>query len=363
MSSLPQLYSTGSEACDHEKARLLLTKDKQSLAPKLFKFIVRNLPAAWLYASSSTIRDHVKGATDAEAAQKILTDALAKDEIVHKYKWVSKYQNQQEDEFSFQPMEPDLVPAMLREDADAFFTSPQYQELLPAHQTKLRQNMEGCIKAPPLKHDLTAVDKLPSQRLAKGLQTGIQVDEDLWQIIADLCTTQDGIHILPPIVALCIHRPELVISSPACKLTYDNFVKSAANKYKPDIHAWLKSNPLIVDWKEVVQGDELLRGVISTSIKHEVQSWIGAVAVNLMKSEMNLTRHSYESGTPSGTMTHAELITQLKKHHGLRAVLNYHDLCVAEQDDEKEREARKRAAQQTQKEKAEQAAMLKKIKK
>ena len=304
-------------------------------------------PRSFDHAVTLTHLEILKDATDAEAAQKILTDALAKDEIVHKYKWVSKYQNQQEDEFSFQPMEPDLVPAMLREDADAFFTSPQYQELLPAHQTKLRQNMEGCIKAPPLKHDLTAVDKLPSQRLAKGLQTGIQVDEDLWQIIADLCTTQDGIHILPPIVALCIHRPELVISSPACKLTYDNFVKSAANKYKPDIHAWLKSNPLIVDWKEVVQGDELLRGVIATCVKHEVQSWIAAVAINLMKSEMNITRHSYESGTPSGTMSHEALITQLKKHHRLRAVLNYFDLCAAEKEDEKEREARKRAAKQT----------------
>ena len=247
MSSLPQLYSTGSEGYDHEKARLLLTQDKLSLAPRLFKFIVRNLPAAWLYASSSTIRGQIKDATDAEAAQKIMTDALAKDETVAKYKWVSKYKHQQEDEFSFQPMEPNIVPAMLREDADAFFASPQYQELLPAHQTKLRQDMEGCIKAPPLKHDFTAIDKLPSQRLAKGLQTGIQVDEDLWQIIADLCTTHDGIHILPPLVALCIHRPELVISSPDCKLTYDKFVKAAANIYKPDIHAWLKSNPLIVD--------------------------------------------------------------------------------------------------------------------
>jgi len=100
--------------------------------------------------------------------------------------------------------------------------------------------------APPMKHDLTAVDKLSSQRLAKGLRTGNQVDKDLWQIMADLCTTHDWIHMLPPPVALCIHRPELVILL-LSSLTYDKFLKAAANIYKPEIHAWLKSNPLIVD--------------------------------------------------------------------------------------------------------------------
>ena len=191
-------------------------------------------------------------------------------------------------------MEPELVPSLLREEADAFYVSPHFQELQPAHQTKLRHDMETNIKAPPLKVDMKAAEALPSNLLAKGKTLGFTDDSNVWSSVVHLCNVDDGKHILSPMVALCIYRPELVISNPGVKINFDQFVQKQATKYKVNIRLWLQTNPLHMEWEQLWRGDDLLQGVIQETLRHEVQAWITAVAIHVIKSKMSLVRHTHE---------------------------------------------------------------------
>jgi len=341
---------------------LLLLKDKAEINAKLYRFITRSIPVAWLWYSSPETREKALAMTTFEDAEKLLSEEVRKDEVTRQYKYVFKYKDKLDEDFDMHPMEPELLPSLLREEADAFYMSPQFQELLPAHQTKLRTDMEANIKAPPLKVDMKAAEGLPSNLLAKGKTLGFTDDSDVWSSVVHLCNFDDGKHILSPMVALCIYRPELVISNPSVKLNFDQFVQKQATKYKVNIRPWLQTNPLHIEWEQIWHGDDLLRGVIQETLRHEVQAWIAAVAIHVMKSEMSLVRHTYEyeSRAIMGTI---ELISELSKKEAFRSVLNFHDIVEAEKADEKMIQDRKQAKQEQHKKGLEIYNASKKIKK
>jgi len=260
--------------------------------------------------------------------------------------------------FDFTARKPAVVPSLTREEADSFYNSIQYRELDAEDQINLKSAMEKVIRKPVLPYDPEAADFLPSRLLAQGMAplTALTSDEDIIKRVIEIVkesTKDNGQKILPPIVALCLNEPQMVLN-PNCILGYQTFVKNCQTKYRSLTFEWLKTNPKTLHLSESeLQGDKKVRGVIMQCVDHEVAHWVAGVLQNIMKSEIYACRPKYLIPM-EGTLSTRELINILKSEVEFRVTLNYVDLEDAEKQDlaraEERRntqvEARKRAAEQ-----------------
>jgi len=352
-----KLYEDGSEAQIHSNVRAHMMKAQQDLPKGIFKVLRGSVPHAWAYAYDKVLRESIRRSKDAAEATGLLQAALSKEDLKTTFPRVHQRLGQADDEFELSPPQPELIPSVTRDIADIFYSTVQFQELLPQHQTLLKAAMENVIVTPKLIYDERAADKLPSRLYSKGLDHGCKADDDVWTRVVHLCLDAPPGKLLSPVVLLTIHRPELVLTVDSIK-EFKEFVEKMATKFRTGILAWLQSDPPIPDiaralaLADPLAPEPLLAKVLTESLQHEVQHWRAGVALNLMKSEMHYLRPSYDPQN-TNTMGTRTLIERLSKKESLRVILGYHDQLKAMEQDEKERKDQRDAMMEQQKAKRE----------